>query len=83
MSDGQDNERRVDERRVLDRLLALVQHLKPMDRQVMVLYLEGTDAASIGEVTGLTASNVATRIHRIKQLLSRRFHEGLRHEAGA
>ena len=66
---------------MLDRLLALVQQLKPMDRQVMVLYLEGTDAASIGDVTGLTASNVATRIHRIKQLLVRRFHEGLRHEA--
>ena len=81
VSDGRDNERRVDERHVLERLLALVQQLKPIDRQVMVLYLEGADAVSIGAVTGLTASNVATKVHRAKQLLVRRFREGLRHEA--
>ena len=42
----------------------------------MLLYLEGIDAASIGEVTGLSAGNVATKIHRIKSVLARRFHEG-------
>jgi RNA polymerase sigma-70 factor (ECF subfamily) len=53
--------------------------LTPLDRQVIVLYLEGIEAASIGEITGLSASNVATKIHRIKQVLVRRFHEGVRH----
>ena len=33
---------------------------------MILLYLEGTDAASIGEITGLSAGNVATKIHRIK-----------------
>jgi len=41
----------------------------------MLLYLEGVDAASIGEVTGLSAGNVATKIHRIKAVLARRFHD--------
>jgi RNA polymerase sigma-70 factor, ECF subfamily len=68
-----------EQRQVLDRLLAVVQRLKPLDRQVIVSYLEGMDAASIGEITGISAGNVATKIHRIKSILARRFHEGGRH----
>ena len=63
----------------LDRLLALIQHLKPLDRQVILSYLEGLDAAAIGEITGISAGNAATKIHRIKHLLARQFHEGERH----
>jgi RNA polymerase sigma-70 factor (ECF subfamily) len=37
------------------------------------------DAASIGEITGLSPGNVATKIHRIKNILARRFHQGGRH----
>src|SRR5258706_16471578 len=33
--------------RALERLRALVHRLKPLDRQLMLLYLEGVDAASI------------------------------------
>lgn len=69
----------ADQQLVLDRLLTLVQGLKPLDRQVIVSYLEGIDAASIAEITGLSARNVATKIHRIKSILARRFHEGGRH----
>ena len=61
---------------VLQRLSAMVQRLKPLDRQIIVSYLEGLDAASIGEITGLSAANVAMKIHRIKDLLARRFQEG-------
>jgi RNA polymerase sigma-70 factor (ECF subfamily) len=67
------------QREALDRLLTLVRQLKPLDRQVILSYLEGMDAASIGEITGLAPGNVATKIHRIKHLLIRRFHEGGRH----
>lgn len=55
------------------RLLATIHRLKPADRQVMLLYLEDLTAAEIGEVTGLTAGAVATRIHRIKALLADKF----------
>jgi len=65
-----------DQPMVLERLLALIQKLRPVDRQVIVSYLEGMDAASIGEITGISAGNVATKIHRIKNILARRFHEG-------
>ena len=75
MPDVQDH---YDERADLERLMALIQQLKPLDRQMMLLYLEGMDAASIGEVMGVSAGNVATKIHRIKNILARRFHGGER-----
>ena len=64
-----------DRRNTLERMYTLIQLLKPLDRQVILLYLEGTDAASIGEITGLSAGNVATKIHRIKTVLASRFNE--------
>ncbi len=70
----------ADRLQTIDRLLALIHRLKPLDRQVMLAYLEGMDAASIGEVAGISAANVATRIHRIKNVLARRFQEGVRDE---
>jgi RNA polymerase sigma-70 factor, ECF subfamily len=66
-------------REALSRLLALVQQLKPLDRQVILSYLEGMDAAAIGEITGLAPGNVATKVHRIKNILTRAFHQGGRH----
>ena len=72
-----DGEAVIDRRRSLERLHSLIQQLRPVDRQVMLLYLEDLEAASIAEVTGLTAGGVATRVHRIKQLLAARFHAGV------
>lgn len=60
----------------LGRLSMLIQRLKPLDRQVIISWLEGMDAASIGEITGLSPANVATRIHRIKNILMHRFSQG-------
>ena len=64
----------VDERHAMDRLLRLIHRLRPLDRQIILLYLESLDAASIGEITGISARNVATKVHRIKSILKRRFH---------
>ena len=69
----------ADHQQALSRLLTLVHGLKPLDRQVILSYLEGLDAAAIGEITGLAAGNVATKIHRIKSILTRAFHQGGRH----
>jgi len=65
-----------DRSHALDRLLRMIQQLKPLDRHVILSYLEGLDAAEIGEITGLSATNVATKIHRIKNMLARRFQQG-------
>ncbi len=65
-----------DRRLVLERLMALIHQLRPLDRQVILLYLEGQDAASIAEIIGISISNAATKIHRAKNVLRQRFHEG-------
>lgn len=65
----------TDRRQSLDRLLAMIGRLKPTDRQVILLYLEGLEAAAIAEISGLSARNVATKVHRIKAVLVREFQE--------
>jgi RNA polymerase sigma-70 factor (ECF subfamily) len=64
-----------------ERLFRLIHRLEPVDRQVILSYLEGMDAAAIGEITGISPANVAMKIHRSKSTLTRRFSkEG--HHAG-
>ena len=60
----------TEEAQIRRRLLATIHRLKPADRQVMLLYLEDLTAEEIGDVTGLSAGAVATRIHRLKALLA-------------
>jgi RNA polymerase sigma-70 factor, ECF subfamily len=76
VSDDDDPERSLVERDARQRLLALVQTLKPADRQLTLLYLEDLDAAAIGEVTGLSPGAIAVKIHRIKAALAARFNQG-------
>jgi RNA polymerase sigma-70 factor (ECF subfamily) len=58
---------------VLARLMEFIRRLKPVDRQVILSYVEGMDAAEISDLTGLLPGNVATKIHRIKSILARDF----------
>lgn len=62
----------TDRRLDLERVMSLVHSLIELDRELILLYLENLDAASISEITGLSARNVATKIHRIKSLLANR-----------
>jgi RNA polymerase sigma-70 factor (ECF subfamily) len=79
--DAADNpEQAVGEKQALDRLMALVRRLRPADRQIVLLYLEDFDTAAISEVTGLKGGAVGAKIHRLKALLARQFHEGDRHD---
>ncbi|ANP47730.1 RNA polymerase sigma factor [Candidatus Viadribacter manganicus] len=65
----------VEESEALSRLNAIIRRLGPPDRQIITLYLEGLDAASIAEITGLSAGAVATRVSRLKTHLARLFQE--------
>ena len=76
LPDATTGQQAADRSQALDRLLTLIQRLKPLDRHVILSYLEGLDAASIGEITGLSPGNVATKIHRIKTVLARQFQQG-------
>jgi len=73
---GSDHEVAASQTQALERLSLLIQRLKPLDRQIIVSYLEGMDASSIGEITGLSPANIAMKVHRIKTVLKRWFDEG-------
>ena len=73
---GSDHELAASQTQALERLSKLILRLKPLDRQIIVSYLEGMEASSIGEITGLSAANIAMKVHRIKSILKRWFAEG-------
>jgi RNA polymerase sigma-70 factor, ECF subfamily len=75
-----DGQTQADERHAAQKLLGLIYRLRPADRQIILLYLEGESAAEIAQVTGFSPSNIATKIHRIKKLLHQQYTEGKSHE---
>lgn len=56
---------------LLDRVHTLVGRLRPADRQVLLLWLEGLTTREIADVTGLSPTHVTTKVHRAKGLLAR------------
>jgi RNA polymerase sigma-70 factor (ECF subfamily) len=66
----------VDAAQILQRLYALIQRLAPLDREMIILHLEGLPADEIAEIVGLTSTNTHTKIHRIRQLLANQINAG-------
>lgn len=54
-------------------LYELISRLAPVDRQLVVLWLEGFTAAQIAVVAGMRPGTVAVRLTRIRQSLSEAF----------
>ena len=75
MPSGENISSEVEESHAVARLNAIIRQLGQPDRQIITLYLEGLDAASIADVTGLSAGAVATRVSRLKSQLARLFQE--------
>ena len=69
----------IDRQRALRQLAGFIRQLKPLDRQIMISYLEELDTATIAEITGLSPANVGMKIHRIKNILTSRFLEEKRY----
>jgi RNA polymerase sigma factor (sigma-70 family) len=55
----------------LDLVRELIGRLDPLDRALMLLYLEDYSHAEIASVLGISESNVGTKIGRIKERLKR------------
>jgi RNA polymerase sigma-70 factor (ECF subfamily) len=73
-------EEAVDRRRVLARLYELIQCLEPIDRQIMLSYLDGLEAADTADIVGISAGAVAMKVHRIKRLLAQTLAQGVTHD---
>jgi RNA polymerase sigma-70 factor (ECF subfamily) len=76
-SDARDLESVADEAQLLTRLRSLIQRLKPLDREVFVLYLEGLGVDEIAEIACLSLANTSTKLHRIRTLLAARLRTGV------
>jgi RNA polymerase sigma-70 factor (ECF subfamily) len=74
--DSNQGELAANQEEAREKISKLIQRLKPLDRQIIVSYLEGLDANSISEITGLSPANVAMKVHRIKNILKHWFDEG-------
>ena len=54
-------------------LLHFIEQLNEMDKALVLLYLDGNKYSEIGDVLGLSESNVATKLSRIKKKLKAQF----------
>ncbi|MEV4883919.1 sigma-70 family RNA polymerase sigma factor [Chitinophaga ginsengisegetis] len=54
-------------------LQRFIAELKELDKALMLLYLEEKSYREIGEIMGLSETNVATKIARIKGILKQKF----------
>ena len=50
-------------------LYGLIAQLPPGDQRLLQFYIDGWSGAEIAQMMGITASNVTTRINRIKEKL--------------
>lgn len=57
----------------LTMLHEFIRQLKELDRALMLLYLEGRSQSEIADILGITASNVSTKVGRIKEQLRQKF----------
>jgi len=68
---GPGPERRVDRAWQRARLQAAVHALPPVDRALMLLWLEGLGHREVAEITGLSSTNVTSRTSRLRKRLVR------------
>ena len=57
----------------INRLQQFINELKELDKALMILYLEDKSHKEIAEILGITETNVATKVNRIKDKLKQKF----------
>lgn len=63
----------IDEGLDIQLLHLFIKELREIDRALILLYLEGFSQKEISEIIGVTATNVSTKINRIKKILKEKF----------
>lgn len=59
----------TDDDEKLKKLYSAIRDLKPVDRAIVTLYLDDRSYAETAEILGITKTNVATRLMRLKKQL--------------
>ncbi|HEY6435042.1 MAG TPA: sigma-70 family RNA polymerase sigma factor, partial [Ignavibacteriaceae bacterium] len=71
VADITDGNRKSEEQ--LQLLQKFIYQLKDLDKALMLLYLDSKSYSEIGDILGITETNVATKISRIKEKLKQNF----------
>jgi RNA polymerase sigma factor (sigma-70 family) len=71
IADNNESSKKLEEDIIL--LQKFITELKELDRAVMLLYLEEKTYKEIAEIVGISETNTATKINRIKNLLKTNF----------
>lgn len=50
-----------------------IDDLKPLDKALVLLYLDGKSHKEMAAIMGLSETNISTKIHRIKTILKQKF----------
>ena len=69
----EEDEKTYDSENNLKLLHGFINDLKEIDKSIILLYLDDKSQKEIAEITGITESNVSTRINRIKFKLKTNF----------
>ncbi|MBT33517.1 MAG: RNA polymerase subunit sigma-70 [Thalassobius sp.] len=64
-----------EENEELVQLKAFIQELPPLNRAILIMFLDGNNHTEISEAVGISVSNVGTKISRIKQQLKKKFNQ--------
>jgi len=59
----------LEKKQMIHRMYELIDHLSNLEKSIILLYLEKFNYDDIAEITGLTPSNVGSKINRIKEKL--------------
>ena len=68
-----DSSPKTEEEKNLRLLLKFIEELKEIDKSIILLYLGNKSYKEIAEITGITETNVATKLNRIKDKLKTNF----------
>ncbi len=71
LEDDTDNSTETEYR--FNMLQRFITELREIDRSIMILYLDDKSYKEIAEIIGLTETNIATKINRIKEALKNKF----------
>ncbi len=63
-------------------LYRFIDTLEPLNKALLMLYLDGNSYEEIAAILGITATNVATKIGRLKQMLKQEFAGAIQSKKG-
>ncbi|HKC37275.1 MAG TPA: sigma-70 family RNA polymerase sigma factor [Chitinophagaceae bacterium] len=70
---AEDSDEKIEIEKNLSLLQKFILELNEIDKSIMLLYLDDKSHKEIAEITGISESNVATKINRIKNRLKSKF----------